>query len=103
MNKSSLIFIFIFLIGMIFTLFQYIPILDEDCFSYSKELAKKSNEPKSSEDDGEGDSEDEITFEFSLNDLVKISCQIISSNKIYTKNKIYNCLVEDIKSPPPKI
>ena len=45
----------------------------------------------------------ELQNEGALNDLVKISCQIISSNKIYTKNKIYNCLVEDIKSPPPKI
>ena len=88
---------------MIFTLFQYIPILDDECLSYSKELSKKSNEPKSSEDDGDGDSEDDTTFEYSLNDLVKFSYHIISSNKIYTKNKIYNCLVEDIKSPPPKI
>lgn len=103
MNKSRLIFIFILLIGMIFTLFQYIPILDEGCISYSKELSKKSNEPESSEDDGDGDSEDDITFEYSLNDLVKFSYHIISSNKIYTKNKIYTCLVEDIKSPPPKI
>lgn len=103
MCKSRLIFIFILLTGMIFTLFQYIPILDEECFSYSKELSKKSNEPKSSEDDGDGDSEDDTTFEYSLNDLVKFSYHIISSNKIYTKNKIYNCLVEDIKSPPPKI
>ena len=103
MNKSRLIFIFIFLTGMIFTLFQYIPILDEGCISYSKELSKKSNETNNSEDDGDGESEDDITFEFSLNDLVKVSCHIISSNKMYTKNKIYNCLVEDIKSPPPKI
>jgi hypothetical protein len=103
MSKSRLIFIFILLTGMIFTLFQYIPILDEEFFSYSKELSKKSNEPESSEDDGDGDSEDDITFEYSLNDLVKFSYHIISSNKIYTKNKIYNCLVEDIKSPPPKI
>jgi|GEM_PF-1073540 len=103
MCKSRLIFIFILLTGMIFTLFQYIPILDEGCNSYSKELSKKSNEPKSSEDDGDGDSEDDTTFEYSLNDLVKFSYHIISSNKIYTKNKIYNCLVEDIKSPPPKI
>jgi len=103
MNKGRLIFIFILLTGMIFTLFQYIPILDEACFSYSKELSKKSNEPISSEDDGEADSEDDITFEFSLNYLVKTSCHIIYFDNIYTKNKIYNCLVEDIKSPPPKI
>lgn len=68
-------------------------------FKLFQRIIQKSNEPKSSEDDGDGDSEDDTTFEYSLNDLVKFSYHIISSNKIYTKNKIYNCLVEDIKSP----
>lgn len=87
---------------MIFTVLQYIPILEEDNVSHSTELAKKAKETDSS-DDGDSDTDDDITVELSLNDLLDISCQSILSHKIYTKNKIYNYLVENINTPPPKI
>ena len=90
---------------MLFTVFQYVPILEEDIHA-SKTLDKKaddsSNEKDSTDSDDSGDDEND-SDEF-FNDHGYGSLKLFASgSKFNTFQETYYCLVSGTTTPPPKI
>jgi len=85
---------------MVFTIFQYIPFLEEETANHTTELAKKSNEDDTSGDDNdetntEGDAITEY-FDFNFN-------TIYSQTHPFPSNKDdYNSFFQKINIPPPR-
>lgn len=89
---------------MLFTVFQYIPILEEEVHA-SKTMNKKADNPSTendSADDDAGDDENDSNEFFSHNNY---NCfQLFSTNsKFKTFHENYLSLVFSINTPPPKI
>ena len=87
---------------MIFTVFQYVSVLEEDAQNHSTELAKKGSENDTSSNDGDesdGDSNDAIYH--SLNFYFK---ELNSKTCSYPSNKdSYFSFFRKITIPPPKV
>jgi hypothetical protein len=99
-KASRFIFIFIFLSGMIFSIFQYIPFLQDETIGPNNELAKKTCEDDTSGDDGdetktEGDAINEF-FNINFNAIYSVT-HPFPSNK-----DDYNSFFQKINIPPPK-
>ena len=90
---------------MLFTVFQYIPILEEETHA-SKTMSKAddtANEKDSNDSDDSGDDDENDTDEF-YNHSSSNSFSLFSSSSefvIYQEN--YLSLVFTINTPPPKI
>ncbi|MEO6304691.1 MAG: hypothetical protein ABIP51_16135 [Bacteroidia bacterium] len=102
MKNARLIFVFIFLSGMLFTVFQYIPILEEETQNHNTELAKKGSEDDTSGNDGDesdSDSDDAIfhSLNFSFTDLYSNTCAYS------IKRDNYKSFFQKINTPPPKV
>jgi len=89
---------------MLFTVFQYLPILEEEVHA-SKALDKKADNSSPENDSGDDDSGDDEndTDEF-LSHCNYHSFQLFStSSKFNTFHENYLSLVFNINTPPPKI
>jgi hypothetical protein len=89
---------------MLFTVFQYLPLLEEEVHA-SKSLGKKSDSSSDETDGGDddsGDDENDTDDFFShqhYNDFVLFS----TYSKYLTFHENYKNLVFNITTPPPKI
>ena len=91
---------------MLFTVFQYIPILEEEIHA-SKTMSKKvdntSNEKDSNSSDDSGDDDENDTDEF-LNHFSYHSFDLsVSTSKFNIHKENYLSLIPTINTPPPKI
>ena len=86
---------------MIFTLFQYIPILEEEAKGHNTELAKKSPENDSSGNDGdELDTDGDHAIYYHLNfDFTDLYAK---KHIFYSYKNDYNSFFQKINIPPPK-
>jgi hypothetical protein len=98
-------FVVLFLGSMLFTVFQYMPILEEE-IHVSKTLSKKANDPLTEDgadddanDDGDDDDKDEFFDRSNNNDLALLS----SNSKFNALHENYLQLVFNISTPPPEL
>lgn len=86
---------------MLFTVFQYIPILEEETQTHSTELAKKGNESDGTDGDNaeqDTDVDDAVNAFFDFNFSVTDSGTQFRSSK----KEDYNSFFQKINIPPPK-
>jgi hypothetical protein len=103
-NKLKYIFICIFLSGMIFTVINYLPLIEEEVSSKKIEVCKKVNpgeSPEGFDNETEGDNEADNLFNNSLN--FDWSSLFIKEHTYVNTFKDYFFLSEDRSTPPPKI
>lgn len=92
---------------MIFTVFQYIPLIEEETPGHRVELAKK--EKQSDATDGDSDSADDDCDDDTEEDLGYLAStpyhSFYSSQKLLyiTGDHFYKYLTENINTPPPKV
>jgi len=100
-KKIKYIFVFIFLTGMIYTVFQYVPILEEEAQNHGIELAKKGTEDNSS--DGDGDEIDSDSAD-AIYDHLNFNFASLYSKTHLFKSSVddYNSFFQKITIPPPK-
>ncbi len=104
MKKNRTIFIFVILFGMIFTIFQYNPILEEESDSPSEISIKvnktinDSGDDDTSDDDSNENYDDQLSDSFNHHYFDKLS----SSCDFYIKSKKYNFPDYRVNTPPPK-
>lgn len=90
---------------MLFTIFNYLPILEEETVGHRVEMAKKGNSNDCSNNDGENDGDTDDNNESAVDAfyetglLVKLS----TAQYFYTKNKSYRHLYANTITPPPKL
>lgn len=92
---------------MLFTVFQYLPFLEEETPGHRTELTKKAKEsdtPDTDDGDGDDDSSDDDDLK---TDLIFSLINTYSFNKaakdnFYIKALLYQSLVKNINTPPPK-
>jgi hypothetical protein len=93
---------------MIFTVFQYIPILEEETSGHRVELAKKAKgghltdgDPDPDEDcDEDNDAEKEYSYFYTSS---YTTFRPVKKTRIPAGNALYKYLLEHIDTPPPKI
>jgi hypothetical protein len=102
-KRFQYIFVFLFLGSMLFTLFQYAPILEEE-IQVSKTLTKKTNDPSTendSDDDTDPDSDD--ADEFFREEGSGVLTLYSSFHRFHPSHSfIFNSSLS-IQTPPPKI
>ncbi len=103
-KKYQYFFIFLFLGSMLFTVFQYIPILEEDVHA-TKSLEKKSDNPSDENDGADDDSGDDEndTDEFFNHSSFHCFNLFATSSEFVIYQENYLSLVFSINTPPPKI
>jgi hypothetical protein len=109
LKKLRFIFIFVFLSGMLFTVFQYVPILEEETPGHRVELTKKAKagdleggDSDTSTDDCDNDDDTAQEFNYYLSETLSY----IKSNSNFAfsdKSDFYKYLLEHIDTPPPKV
>ncbi len=99
------IFVFIFLAGMIFTVIQYLPILEEETPGHRVELAKKTGQDDETDSNDSGDDDDSPDEKTSFYSHQHFTCfnGLMSGHLFYIKNTSYRPPVGSIQTPPPKI
>jgi hypothetical protein len=106
LKKIRRIFIFIFLAGMIFTVFQYLPILEEEAPSHRVELVKKAKQLDPTDD---GDNADDDCDDDAEQDLDYLCAGVYNSfysfqkSLFNSKNHAYKYQLANIHTPPPKV
>ncbi|PBQ34636.1 hypothetical protein CNR22_23610 [Sphingobacteriaceae bacterium] len=107
MKKIRFIFVFVFLAGMLFTVFQYIPILEEEPHGHKVELAKKVKADSSADgdDDKDADSDDDDSEQELNYFFLSEYASLYSNHSIHFshRNNLYSYLLESKDTPPPKI
>lgn len=106
MKKHRFIFVFLFLAGMIFTVFQYIPILEEELAAHSHVTQKKSDPKEPSDDNGADQDDDQNDDNESDLDhcVLQGSMLLVISKQSYIRPYfLYTSLKNSITTPPPKI
>ncbi len=91
---------------MLFTAFQYLPILDEELASHSHATHKKSPQHDSSEDNGtDQDNDNNDDNESDLDQFVEQGALLlVISKQTYSRPYfLYTSLKNSINTPPPKI
>lgn len=108
MKKIRFIFVFIFLSGMIFTVFQYLPLLEEETPGHRIELAKKAKAENPADGDGDDtdedcsdddDSEKEYGEYHTGNHTIYFSKH---SSSGFRACNFYKYSLENKNTPPPK-
>lgn len=91
---------------MLFTVFQYLPIFEEQVPGHKAELVKKVKESDDSDADDSGDADDSddspVKTELINTLLDYYTFYHIAQDKFYIKVQLYNSLVATITTPPPK-
>lgn len=91
---------------MLFTVFQYLPLVEEDIHNFKTALTKKSGNTGSDGDNGSDRDNDsnEDNFEiFTPVNGLEFNSAELNKNIFYYKNVIYNNQSVNLTSPPPKI
>jgi hypothetical protein len=95
---------------MIFTVFQYVPILEEESPSHKTEMAKKAkqgdladgdgNDADADDDCNDNDSEQDLNYSGSAFYTALFSAQSV---RFSNRNNFYTYLLDSKDTPPPKI
>ena len=93
---------------MFFTIFNYLPILEEETQGHRVEMAKKdkSGEPSSkTSNDAESDGDTDDSNESDIDNLYQFALaeKINTTQKFYCKNNSYRHLYANTITPPPKL
>ena len=90
---------------MIFTVIQYLPILEEETPGHRVEMTKKSGQDDESNGNDGGDDDDSTDEKTGLFYHQHFSCfnGLMSSHLFYIKNTSYLPPVSKIHTPPPKV
>ena len=105
LKKYQYFFVAIFLGSMLFTVFQYVPILEEEIHA-SKTMNKKSNSPSPEKDGADDDSGDDDEggsnefFNYSNYHNFRLFSSVSGFNAFHEN---YSSLISSITTPPPKI
>ena len=93
----------LFLLSMLFTVFNYLPIIEEETPGHLIELCKKQQQKEGSDTSNDSDTDDNT--ETGLNDytLFSISSLFSSGQKIADKGSIYRLPYSNSITPPPKL
>lgn len=89
---------------MVFTVLQYLPLLEEESAAHSVELAKKDkaddtpDDDDSSNDDDKGDEKTDLYDHHSFSYLTSLA----SEHRFYTRQHAYPYPIVSIQTPPPK-
>ncbi len=109
LKKLRFIFVFVFLAGMIFTVFQYIPLLEEETHGHKTELTKKvkqgnlsDGDGDSSDEDSDNDDDSEQEFNYYYSDAYTYF-HLSSKQHFSNTNNLYKYLLEHKDTPPPKV
>ena len=108
MKKLSCIFIFVFLSGMIFTVFSYFPLSKEETLGQGSELVKKEQQKDSTDEDNansDEDSNEDDDSEQEMNCFSTNTYALLFMNQksvFYTRTSFYKYLLEQKDTPPPK-
>jgi len=91
---------------MLFTVFQYLPILEEEAPGHRAELVKKVKESDNSDADDSGDADDSDNDTFKTEMISTLSAYYSFSqaaqDKFYMAEPLYQSLISNINTPPPK-
>jgi len=93
---------------MVFTVFQYVPILEEETHGHKIELVKKAKQADLSGTDGDSADEDcdnddtEQEFNYYCSDTYA-GLHANSKQNFSNKNNFYKYLLEQKDTPPPKV
>ncbi len=88
---------------MLFTMFQYIPIFEEEvhaCKTLEKKSDTSSNENDSDDDSGDDDNDTDVFFDNSYSENFSL---FFTTAKFNSHCENYLSLVSSINTPPPKI
>jgi hypothetical protein len=108
MKKLRFIFIFVFLSGMIFTVFQYLPLLEEETAGNGIEISKKTQQQDSSDGDTastDGDSNEDDDSEQEMNYCSTNTYALLNvyaTSNFYIPPSFYTYHLEQKDTPPPK-
>jgi hypothetical protein len=102
MKQVKFIFPCIFLVGMLLTVFQYLPILEESP-GHLVELQKKAKEDDSSGNDTPGDDSDTGDNDLALPINFYWHNPPVSSPLHNIHDISYTYLIKNVSTPPPKI
>ncbi|MDI1355136.1 MAG: hypothetical protein PSX36_09465 [bacterium] len=102
LKKARFIFSLFFLLGMLFTVFQYFPAQKQEILVQKTELVKKMKSCDASED--ETDTEDDNSPTESDFDLFSYDWLTTHNqeHKFYTQNIEYRFQRKPVHTPPPK-
>lgn len=93
---------------MLFTVFQYLPILEEEAPSHKTEMAKKGKQNNLNGGDNDS-SDDDSNDDNSEEDLNSLSATFYSAytsageSHFITGNNLYKYLLEQKFAPPPRV
>ena len=96
-------FVVIFLVGMVFTVLNYIPILEEETPGHLIELCKKQQQKEGSDTSNDSDSDDNTETEINDYTLFSVSKLSSSGQKIADKGCNYRLPYYNSITPPPKL
>jgi hypothetical protein len=103
LKKLKIIFVFIFLAGMLFTVVNYIPTLNEETAQKKIELAKKNQGEESTDSDSEDETETDSENLFRNEGHIILSEPDTYSIAHYQYTLHYKGHLNDLSTPPPKI
>ena len=93
---------------MLFTVFQYVPILEEETPGHKVELAKKAKQGDmdgdndGAADDDCDDDDTEQEFNYFCNSFYNNTFYTQEKSRFSVKNNLYKYLLEQKDTPPPK-
>ena len=89
---------------MVFTVIQYLPILEEETPGHRVEMAKKDSQDDTADGNDSGDDDDTENEKTDLyfHPAIKYANLLISAHHFHTKQISYRHPVEKIHTPPPK-
>lgn len=96
-------FVVLFLAGMVFTVLNYIPILEEETPGHLIELCKKQQQKEGSDTSNDSDTDDNTETELSDYTLFSVSKLSSSGQKIADKGCNYRLPYYNSITPPPKL
>lgn len=89
---------------MIFTVIQYLPILEEETPGHRVEMSKKADQDDTSDGSDSGDDDDTENEKTDLfyHAALQYSSRLLTAQRFYIKHASYQHPVETINTPPPK-
>ncbi len=93
----------LFLLSMLFTVFNYLPIIEEETPGHLIELCKKQQQKEGSDTSNDSDSDDNTETEINDYTLFSVSKLSATGQIIADKGSIYRLPYYNSITPPPKL
>ena len=104
MKKAQIIIVYLFLFGMLLSVVQYLPLLEEESPTHRTELCKKAKESDSSgdDDDCEDDHDQDSKTDLFLAPFFSHTFYSGSHINFHYGDLLYQSLASKVNTPPPK-